>query len=372
MNNYSNKKLKADMTMLLNLPQDIIIEILLRVPVEYLITLKRVCKFLFKLISDRYFASAHLDSHHEEDIFIEIMCVKPHIHGYSSIKLQEFKDMELKEVKMYSKGGVSLRASCDGLMLLENKRDGKQLYICNPITCNCTTLPRLETQDEVRDWVVVLDDSIDHKYKVVGMSVDFHKCFVFKPEKTTSQWTVLHTPFEESLVLSTQFPPLVNKEFHWLRSTRCVTGSKENYEPCIYSVNAAKVAFRETKVSPMINCRYNHNSILEVKGSLCLTDDTSPKQLDIWVLRYKENHNCQWTKSYNIILESELHHPIHVYSFPPSNYLGRTIILVHHKNQLLFYDLENKDSKIIDIEVDEGRPFTKCPFVHINSLVDWE
>ncbi|AES93879.1 F-box and associated interaction domain protein [Medicago truncatula] len=43
----------------LNLPQELIVQILLRLPVKYLIRSKWVCKLWFSLISNPHFANYH-------------------------------------------------------------------------------------------------------------------------------------------------------------------------------------------------------------------------------------------------------------------------------------------------------------------------
>lgn len=365
--------------MFLNLPRDIILDILLRVPAKSLIQIKYVCKLWFNLISDRGFAHAHIKRHQDPHIIIDFLCPSPFVDDYYSVKSQDVKDMEVGAFKIYLqlqewfKGGILLKASCDGLLLLQSKPNANQLYVCNPITQNCKKLPRLDIEYrvwEIWDWVLVRGgDSVD--FKVVGISRD--SCSVFKIGRRDSRWEEIDTPYEgDSRRLSEHSASLVNKEHHWLIRRYQGNGSKIHYETYIYSVNAAaeKFRFRETHVSPLITCKHNENSILEVKGRLCLTDAVScSKYLVIWTLQDRDK---QWIKNYSITLQSQLGSFTRVYNLPNGSNLRQTVIIIHHKNRVLAYDMESKYCRRIDTFPDKRNVFTRFRFVYMDSLINWD
>ncbi|PIA62408.1 hypothetical protein AQUCO_00200425v1 [Aquilegia coerulea] len=378
-----------------HLPEELIPEILQKLPAKFLIQLKSVCKLWFHQVTNHDFVRAQLQQNSDDQvIIIERICVNPHKHDYYCIQLvQEVKDMqEEKQFKIYCKikeffkeqGGddILLRDSCDGLILLQSKRDGNQFYVCNPLTRHCTKLPLLETSCCIFYLTLVLDESFDQTttYKVVAICQDSLKCFVLKAGKP-SEWKEFNTGYKNSVILSSHSLTLVNKEYHWLRLQ---DNGKTCCEPYLYSMNAGteEIRFRETKISSEITCKHDHNSILEIKGSLCLTDSISNfNQIDIWTLHDKDKYNCTWTKNYTIVLDSLFKNPTHVYSFPQS-YQQRTVILIQYKNRLLFYDLEKKDSRNfdfpskdfgeVDIPSNNKKFFTNCQFVHLDSLANWE
>ncbi|KAL5722504.1 hypothetical protein ACHQM5_006019 [Ranunculus cassubicifolius] len=363
------------------LPPDIITSIFLQLPAESLIQLKNVCKSFSNLISDSNFTYNHLRNsydHQEQSIVIELSCCSPAIHDYFSVKLLRGKEeVEVKQFKTYRKfndlglfkNEVLLKASCDGLVLLQRKKDHNQLYISNPVTRRCRKLPALKGKVHIWNWVLARDGI---GYKIVGISSNSRRCSVLKVGKSISSWNEVYTPYQDSHLLSSQSPTFINKEFHWLMLSHQSIAPDSPYERFIYSINLAgeEIGFRETKVPYEITCKYDHNSILEVKEVLCLTDSlTSCNQLDIWSLNDKDKSNCKWVKSYKISLEFQISNPTRVYSFRNSR---RSVILIHHKNQLLVYDLESKKCRSIDKFNKKKEIFTRCPFMHIDSLVNWE
>ncbi|KAF5179663.1 hypothetical protein FRX31_030745 [Thalictrum thalictroides] len=275
-----------------HLPEELLSEILQKLPAKFLIQVKSVCKLWSNQVSNRHFARSHLVHYHhqqhsadEQVIIIERSCLQPYKHDYYCIKVvQDIKDVqEEKQFKIYCK---------------------------------------------IKDF------------------------FMKDQEGETTEWQEFDTGYKNSDIMSTQSLTLVNKEYHWLRFQ---DNGTVRFEPYLYSMNAGteEIKFRETKISSEITCSFGHNSLLEIKGSLCLTDSVSNNfnQINIWTLHDKDEYNRQWTKTQSIVLDSEFKTSPHVYSFPCS-YQRQTVILIQYKNLLLFYDLEKKESRNFDFPID--------------------
>ncbi|KAF9614158.1 hypothetical protein IFM89_015628 [Coptis chinensis] len=359
-----------------HLPQEIIYKVLLRIPAEFLNTLKCVCKLWFDLISSHKFVDAHV-TRHAGDLAQILVCrdskLGPLKREYEIVSIQDIKNTRFQlqhhQLEVLLNDEIYLQSSCDGLLLFESRNKEYQLYVCNPITRKCSVLPLLKKTVLNLEWTLVHDGSTC-KYKVVGLSTDTPRCFVFTlhgnhTKKTTTTtttptcWRELSMPYQDSLFLSPL--TLLKNELHWLAKFP----GKEQDILYLFSMDIAKKNFRDIQVP--ISSRRPWNKIIEVKGSLCLTDYCEcSNQLDIWTL---EAEASIWIKNYSINLK--LSGPVTLCSYPSSTYSCETRVLIWRKNQIFVFDLENSSLERIDIPTEEGMR-VRHNIVHISSLVKWE
>lgn len=123
------------------LPDELVLQILARLPVKALFRAKVVCKLWHKLVSEEYFVDLYnglsvrnpmvlvevSDSY--ESTNSSLICVD-NIYGVSELSLDFLKDR------------VKVRASCNGLLCCSSIPDKGVYYVCNPMTREYRMLPR--------------------------------------------------------------------------------------------------------------------------------------------------------------------------------------------------------------------------------------
>lgn len=141
-----------------DLPENVVVDILSRVPVKTIVHCKCVCKKWCDLVSDTYFVNIHLPRspaglmiHHTS---------KKDATGFRSpgiLKLVEIEDepdhhhfqhdpimsLDLNRATIFQESPILPVGSVNGLICLwEYSLGVDNTYICNPITRECMILPR--------------------------------------------------------------------------------------------------------------------------------------------------------------------------------------------------------------------------------------
>ncbi|KAH7865359.1 hypothetical protein Vadar_005606 [Vaccinium darrowii] len=175
-----------------NLPPEIMVEILLRLPVKSLLRLRCVCKSWRSLISQRKFAKTHLSlassinpdyTHHRllitninhdytyqgflstDVLSVVLSCSLYSILNDTVVQL----DYPLRRDSCVGYRGVIILGGCDGLMCIKT---GRTLFLWNPSTRKSKRLPSVNMPTDRVVYGFGRDASIDD-YKVVGFGIDF-------------------------------------------------------------------------------------------------------------------------------------------------------------------------------------------------------
>ncbi|KAJ6720924.1 F-BOX PROTEIN INTERACTION DOMAIN PROTEIN [Salix viminalis] len=122
------------------LPDEVVIQVLARLPVKYLFRAKTVCKLWYKLSSDKYFVQLYnevaaknsvvlVEVSHSSELKSSLICAD-NSWGVSELSLDFLKDR------------VKVRASCNGLLCCSSIPDKGVYYVCNPMTREFRLLPR--------------------------------------------------------------------------------------------------------------------------------------------------------------------------------------------------------------------------------------
>ncbi|PIA47195.1 hypothetical protein AQUCO_01400110v1 [Aquilegia coerulea] len=271
-------------------PEEIIFEILSRVPAKDLIRFKAVCKPWCFLISDPKFAKSQLHWASRSRAQLEVL-FRP---------VNDYKDSD-------------------------SRRNTLILY--NPVTRQCQNIPRALTQFCSYRFLTALvhDDFID-RYKIFCILSTpkysaYGTCFIFTVGNDTLDdgWKMFE--FESTTKPVSDFnviSPLLffNNALYWVTlgdedyvdyegkkfDTEEYTESLSHY---LFSINVAKDTFRKAKIPSSPDVIRTHRrtvaSLSKVKGSFCLIvvfDDL----MDLRVL--EDEANGLWTASYKISLES--------------------------------------------------------------------
>ncbi|GMP36229.1 hypothetical protein CsSME_00008424 [Camellia sinensis var. sinensis] len=169
--------------------EDLLTEILLRLPAKSLFRFKSVSKNWLHLISDSHFAVNHSrrirNSSMISGLFFyfdhsatEIHSVSLHAHPNRNLPTLSFLDAVGEEEHPFS-----IRSACNGLILCQNyqivcNRFRKQYIVCNPTTQKFTLLPQLDCLSLLYESLGVylaFDPSKSPHYKVVF----FRPCYQF-------------------------------------------------------------------------------------------------------------------------------------------------------------------------------------------------
>ncbi|KAF6152554.1 hypothetical protein GIB67_013001 [Kingdonia uniflora] len=353
------------------LPKEIIRNVLMRVPIEALITFKFVCMLWFKLISDSGFQKAHRLRNSQSKIMIFKAQVprKSESTRYDQFSIscngeggRRVEEMQLRR-DAFMDDNVELVACCDDLLLFERLNRISQLYIGDPYTRRCTMLPPLNS-NYFCHWTLI-QDVYTKKYKVVGISFIYDRCFMLTLEnnlKAKNPWREMYTQLMPAVDVTSGTLVFAYGKIHWLSEG--------------LHISSLDVAREELRVMPGPSCVRNQClcSLSEANSSLYVTaPSTFTDQLEIWCLKYKPSG--MWVKEYNINLVFLSTRPRSLISFAhclctvfsTDSILGGSSdgmqVLIDHQNQLFVYDLQNRKLTLISSRGDEERlyilPFTR-------------
>ncbi|PIA31283.1 hypothetical protein AQUCO_05100071v1 [Aquilegia coerulea] len=280
-------------------PEELIYEILARIPAKELLKFKTICKRWRFLISEPRFADLQLRYSKLEDqiIFSFIHCSTSrnyHVEYYSmSIKMQE-NTMRLHEIQPRSLPNVLtyIKYSCNGMLLLQDHGLWKSncVTIYNPVTRARKVLPPTPIIHD-NSWAIVQDASTG-KYKVFGITLKI-KCFVFTQGET--DWRYLHTlarTVDRGDVLVSELICLENK-LYWIARF----GGDDEKVCFLYSIDVAdEKRITRTEIPFKVEC-VNY-CLSKLNGFLYITNCFFRDRLETWVL--KDMINNVWIKCCSI------------------------------------------------------------------------
>lgn len=166
-------------------PDEVVIQILARLPVKSLFRFKTVCKLWYRLSLDKYFIQLYNEvSRKNPMILVEIsdssesktslICVD-NLRGVSEFSLNFLNDR------------VKVRASCNGLLCCSSIPDKGVFYVCNPVTREYRLLPKSRERHVTRFYpdgeatlVGLACDSAYRKFNVV--LAGYHRMFGHRPD----------------------------------------------------------------------------------------------------------------------------------------------------------------------------------------------
>ncbi|KAK2986391.1 hypothetical protein RJ640_008802 [Escallonia rubra] len=128
------------------LPDDVIIEILTRLPADFVLECRMVCTKWRKLISSPYFAEEHL-KRVDQSTFVQLDCCISHLRKFNMLILDEAaqRGARLTKICVGSESSMTkyhpkLFGSCNGLLLFQGLMNRTTLFVSNPTTHEEITL----------------------------------------------------------------------------------------------------------------------------------------------------------------------------------------------------------------------------------------
>ncbi|KAJ4826489.1 hypothetical protein Tsubulata_041178 [Turnera subulata] len=294
------------------LPQDIIHDILSRLPITSLVQFKSVCKSWRALAQDPHLVNLYLSSTSKKDpclILHSDFPIRNHLYFVDFAAHEE----EKKKVKRIhapfscKMPEFDVVGSCNGLLCLSDSLYHDALYVYNPFTCNYIELPKSVNYPEQE---VVLGFGFHPKtkeYKIVrivyyrnshGSGYPRARRIMYPQSEVqiltlgSPEWRRLGKVSYQLVRRSSE--ALVNGRLHFV-SRPC------RYKPArrLISFDLADEQFREV---PKPDCgglnRCNYHLVV-LRGCLSAAVYCNYGRLEIWVMK-EYNVKESWVKEYNI------------------------------------------------------------------------
>lgn len=214
-------------------PDDVVLQILARLPIKFVYRAKCVSKSWYKIISDKYFTKLFNDfSVRSPMVLVEI--TEPSPESRSSLILVD-NSRGVSEFSLdFINDRVKVRASCNGLLCCSSIPDKGVYYVCNPMTKEFRLLPRSRERPVTRfhpdndaTLVGLACDVVTQKYNVV--LAGYHRSFGHRPERTficmvfdseSSKWRKFVTLQDDHFThMNRNQVVFINGALHWLTAS---------------------------------------------------------------------------------------------------------------------------------------------------------
>ncbi|KAJ8629418.1 hypothetical protein MRB53_022741 [Persea americana] len=276
-----------------SLPQDIIFDILSRLPVENLIPLCSLSKQWSNLIYNPSFVNAHTQHVTPKPVFIFQSSNINNTIIAIDMETGKKKAFNFKPENDYSDCLTAIHASCNGLILLETQQD---FYVYNPITRRSVALPRLARMaDESFCLWSLAYVATTNKYKVVcgTYGSECYECHIVTVGEECDSWRTVKIPTHCLFA----FPPVyANGSLHWMIYSMEIEKLDGEWsqlpqsEGRLLTMDIAREVFH-TRVHPQ--CFSGVYTLLEMDGVLCFADHIRNNQLKIWSLKDLEKQEWE-------------------------------------------------------------------------------
>ncbi|KAL8059796.1 hypothetical protein ABFX02_03G110100 [Erythranthe guttata] len=349
--------------LIINLPPHIIIEILARLPPKKIIQCKSVCKKWLELINEPYFASFHfalstpsLVVHQTEILknFFKIVHFDDK-YDHHSLPRDTMLKFNLKNLSIFSDSNIVVDGSVHGFLLVRDVNyKHETLYICNPLTREYFQLP--SPKGLVRYPSVVTHgfgvSLISQEYKVVRI---FHE-----RELHPRNRSCVRVPYSETQVYSLgkgswrtiggapfaydsrSIGLFFEGRLHWLIQ------DLEAAHDLISSFDLENEEFRPIP-PPFRPRRKLLGSLGVLKGCLCLCDNTSNFEIEIWVMK-EYGVEESWGREYSIKKIPELSGPSYQIVHALKVFKDGNILIVWGNFFMLYCCIKSEVAKEVDMD----------------------
>ncbi|KAH9765842.1 F-box/kelch-repeat protein [Citrus sinensis] len=265
-----------------DIPYDIAVEVLSRLPVKSLLRFKSVCKQWFSLISDPKFAVLQY-KHSAKNSPLKILTSNYYISPYSTLwsldcstkSLDDPRALRALNFPFATQDTSKIIGSCNGLICLALGKRCADIFIWNPSTGAYRKLPdhnfplyfKLE-YDRDNSYRGFGYDSSTNDYKVIfyvpdtdsysSSSID-EQAYVFSSKNNS--WRRVKHKFrqysEDHICKYRSIGSLLNETLHWLTKW----GSAEDFGSVITAFDLAEEKFREVPTPDLVD---------DVRGEMCV------------------------------------------------------------------------------------------------------
>ncbi|KAK1353990.1 F-box domain-containing protein [Heracleum sosnowskyi] len=357
----------------MDMPDHIILEILLRLPVRSLARFKVVCKSWRSHILNPKFVKKHVLNNLNNDDFV--IAHGRYCNGLNQLSLLDVnlhdRDISLN-IPMPDKDSFYVVGSCNGLICLAyNFNNGSQRLprkqcIWNPATGKvkeinrCTIKIKAKSNNDIR---VSLGFGFDHAssdYKVVRIVT--YKCpfeYDFKNRVEVyslnkDSWMEVDEEFEFGKIMSI-YPAFVNGSIYWISETNSFDEKFAVVSFNLQSENLCKTLVPENVLSSYYNVCDDIFALNE-SVAVAITDEDKKNGIDIWTLDGDNSWNKKLTINRSVITSI-------VGCLKTGEFVG-----LDSNNELVLY---NSGKKVVKPTHQLIRRETIRTYNHSESLVSW-
>ncbi|KAI9128637.1 hypothetical protein K1719_000120 [Acacia pycnantha] len=303
-----------------NLPEEVILEILLRLPVESLLRFRGISKSWLSLISNPHFADLHFQRSAVHNLRI--------VYFYSPETLSsKFQSLDLNASLHDDTALVSLRfprslphyglhimGCCRGFLFLELDYDS-QLVIWNPSTRVCKNITRICSKlsaflygfgydSSTGDYLIVLA-SYNPNASVSNTEIHIFSVRTDSWKKLEGCFTHISPMVRPNRRTGSTVGSTLNGAIHWLAS--CVQeAGQDSSEPAIIALDLTEKRLREPVALPG-DFEYEARELKVLGGFLSvigMNNNTNPNQIEIWMMR-EYGVESSWSKQMCVCLADE-------------------------------------------------------------------
>lgn len=384
---YKRKELES---LIPYLPKDCVSDILTRIPVESLQCMRFVCKPWYNIINSSIFIDAHLRRSETLLIFltpvlkplsklfpmVSIPQEKPNTFSveanfFQSESVPIFKQPPIRPDKKYyiqfleiqdgrsRKGDFnascmgSIIATCNGLILLENKCKRGGAIVMNPVTRKMLIVPVGTLCRHFNESYGLALTSLTREYKLVHLFRDeegFVGCEILNLR--TRSWKEVNGPSVGLFGWFGYKPVSAIGALHWI--------PKFDHSDYLVSMGMDDEKFYTIPLPK--SCR-THDRVVEVGGYLCFATHEDV-QMDIWVL--KEVCGGNWIKQCSIMTG-------YIMDLVPlfGSRMDYEMFFEREEDRSLYsYDFHGQVMRKVEMP-DGCFPLSVSYQPHVNSLVSW-
>lgn len=293
---------------MLNLPLDIFLDVLSRLPIGSLARCRSVCKTWRKIVHHpRFTAMHHARAVREEDDSFTSLVV--HIMFSSDLRILEHRRENPDNVMIAkprfhpSSFKFEVVGSCNGLLCLSDGLYYDPVYVCNPVIGEYVILPGICKRTNYDIVSGFGYDEVGGEYKVIRMmfdSMDYvsegMSSFKLEAEVYTLGSGVWRKLGDVPYPLHRNSSVFVGGALHWMTEDFIGLDISEH----IISFDLTKEEFHVIPPPPGFDFgSQTYKCLGDLKKCLCLFDNTSNDFFDIWVMKDYGVKNS-WVKEYAI------------------------------------------------------------------------
>ncbi|XP_058203836.1 F-box/kelch-repeat protein At3g23880-like [Rhododendron vialii] len=322
-----------------NLPYEINVEILLRLPIKSMLRFRCACKSWRSLISDPKIVKTHLSivssnssyTHHRLLLITNVPLCDIKSCSISSIMRHEQSDTAVGVDYPFDPKGFWIEDSCDGLVCVHT--DKKTIFLWNPSTKKSRKLPSITIPDDWQPACGFGYDTSTDDYKVVlvfkgGSNRDYHRNKVAVYTLRADSWRRI-ADCPNSVIVAGK-GKFVSGALHWT-----VRGSSS--DELIVSLDLAKETYGEVS-QPDYNSNGGFLSTMDVlSGYLCMLCRqwrNHGVHVDLWVMK-EYGIRESWTK---LVAIHDVTHPLCGEYFTPKCILNNGDVLMVVGMRLVRYN----------------------------------
>jgi len=372
------------------LPKDCISNILIRLPLDSVQRSRFVCKPWYSIINSRVFVDAHLRRSESVLIFLSskkrgslyafpsasILPEKPNTISIEAKFLQTecvpvfglpTMDPTLKSYIQYLEidGGRSkvveynasclgnIRATCNGIILLDNKLKKGGLIVMNPVTRKLIALPLGTLYPPHNESYGFASSNVTDDYKVVHLFRDelgFLSCEILI--LGTRLWREVNGPSFGLFSWFGYMPVSAIGALHWVPHI--------DRSDFIVSMDVEKEKFHTI---PLPKSSRTHDRIVETGDFLSFVTHEEANQIDIWILK---GLGESWTKQHSITMGCIMD------MVPLLSLRIKGDMIFKRDEDGSFYAYDFQLQVMRKVEMEKGFvPLSSSLLPHVNSLVSW-